>query len=251
MLPVIQYRLTETHCRDHAQAQPLQFPRLRSYILLATKYDIISLRDWATTAIETIYPPSLTPLATTRTLETSAAAIYAVDALALSRQCDIPSILPAVFYCLSTLRWRHNEDGGRGHGVLDPGDMRRLIVGRESLQDASVRLATTMSLPYSLLPTPLVNSLAELGLSRPSLVPILDRFCVGPPPCREAVTKEWMRVFVSADTCYRPQSILRSLSELSVNPESKLCVRCAQGHLENIRIQTELVVKAIPGWFGL
>ena len=112
-----------------------------------------------------------------------------------------------------------------------------------------MRLATTMSLPHSLLPPTLAKSFAESGLSRPS--PVLERFCAGPPPCREAVTKEWMRVFVSADTCYRPQSILRSLSELSVNPEGKLCMRCAQEHLENLRRQTELVVKAIPGWFGL
>ena len=212
---------------------------------------MIALRDWALTAIETIYPPSLTPLATTRTPDTNAAFIYAVDALALARQCDVLSILPAVFYCLSTIRWRYNEDGGRGHAILDPVDMRRMIVGRESLQDASIRLATTMSLPHSLLPSTLVKSLAESGLSRPPSLPVLERFCVGPSPCRDAVAKEWMRVFVGADTCYRPQSILRSLSELSVNPESKLCVRCAQGHLENIRRQTELVVKAIPGWFGL
>jgi hypothetical protein len=217
---------------------------------LATKYDIIALRDWAITALETIYPPSLTPLATARTPGANAASIYAVDALALARQCDIPSILPAVFYCLSTIRWRYNEDGGRAHGILDPHDMRRLLVGRESLQDASIRLATTMSLPHSLLPTTLAKSLAEPGLSRPT-TPVLERFCVGPSLCREAVTKEWTRVFVSADTCYRPQSILRSLSELSLNPESKLCVRCAQEHLENTRRQTELVIKAIPGWFGL
>jgi len=218
---------------------------------LATKYDIIALRDWATTAIETVYPPSLTPLATARTPETNAAFIYAVDALMLARQCDVPSILPAVFYCLSTIRWRYNEDGGRGHGILDPVDVRRLIVGRESLQDASMRLATTMSLPQSLLPATLVKLLAESGLPRPPPVPVLERFCVGLSPCREAVTKEWMRVFVSTDTCYRPQSILRSLSELSVCPENKLCMRCAQEHVENIRRQTELVVKAIPGWFGL
>jgi len=212
---------------------------------------MISLRDWTVTAIEAIYPPSLTPLATTRTPETNAAFIYAVDALALARQCDVPSILPAVFYCLSTIRWRYNEDGGRGHGILDPVDMRRMIVGRESLQDASMRLATTMSLPHSLLPSTLVKSLAESGQSRLPSISVLEQFCMGPFPCREAVTREWARVFVSADTCYRPQSILRSLSELNVNPESKLCVHCAQEHLENIRRQTELVVKAIPGWFGL
>jgi len=278
---------SDSLCRDHfqAQAQPLQFPKLRSCILLATKYDMIALRDWALTAIEMIYPPSLTPLATARTPDTHAAFIYAVDALALARQCDVPSILPAVFYCLSTIRWRYNEDGGRGHGILDPVDMRRMIVGRESLLDASMRLATTMSLPHSLLPSTLVKSLAasstaaaatpaaivvaiesesgeSSGLSeqqqqqhsRPlaSLsLPVLERFCVGPSPCREAVTKEWMRVFVGPDTCYRPQSILRSLSEITINPESKLCVQCAQVHLENLRRQTELVVKAIPAWFGL
>jgi hypothetical protein len=242
---------------------------------------MLALRDWALTAIETLYPPSLTPLATARTPETNAAFIYAVDALALARQCDIPSILPAVFYCLSTIRWRYNEDGGRGHGILDPVDMRRMIVGRESLQDASMRLATTMSLPHSLLPSTLVKSLATAAtaaagesessgesaglsslsvsaglvpLSRPPAslsLPVLERFCVGPSPCREAVTKEWMRVFVGPDTCYRPPSILRSLSEITVNPGSKLCVQCAQEHLENLRRQTELVVKAIPGWFGL
>ena len=219
---------------------------------------MITLRDWALIAIETIYPPSLTPLATARTPDTNAAFIYAVDALALARQCDVPSILPAVFYCLSTVRWKYNEDGGRGHGILDPVDMRRMIVGRESLQDASMRLATTMSLPHSLLPSTLVKSLAAesgsgSGLPRPApLLPVLERFCVlGPSSCRETVAREWMRVFVGADTCYRPQSILRSLSELSVNPESRLCVRCVQEHLENLRRQTELVVKAIPGWFGL
>lgn len=211
----------------------------------------MGLRDWAITAIQTIYPPSLTPLATARTPETNAAFIFAVDALALARQCDVPSILPAIFYCLSTIRWKYNEDGGRGHGILDPVDMRRLVVGRESLQDASIRLATTMSLPHSLLPTTLVKSLADSGLSRPPLTPVLERFCVGPSPCREVVAKEWIRVFVSADTCYRPQSVLRSLSELCVNPESKLCMLCAQEHTDNIRRQTELVVKAIPGWFGL
>ena len=97
---------------------------------------MIALRDWAVITIEAIYPPSLTPLATTRTPDTNAAFIY----VALARQCDAPSILPAVFYCLSTITWRYNEDGGRGHGILDLVDMRRMIVGRESLQDASMLL---------------------------------------------------------------------------------------------------------------
>jgi len=139
---------------------------------------MITLRDWAATTIEVIYPPSLTPLATTHTPNKNAAFIYAVDALALACQCGVPSILPAISYCLSTIRWRYNEDGGRGHRIMNPVDMRRTIVGRELLQDASIRLATIMSLPRSLLPSTLVKSLAQSGQSRLPSIPVLERFCV-------------------------------------------------------------------------
>lgn len=57
----------------------------------------------------------------------------------LARECDVPDILPAAFYALSVQKWSCCADGGRSHLVLNPSDLRRLIAGREGLQDFLIR----------------------------------------------------------------------------------------------------------------
>ena len=64
--------------------------------------------------------------------------IYLTEVISLARECDVPDILPSAFYALSIQKWRNSADGGRSHVVLHPSDLRRLIVGRESLQDILV-----------------------------------------------------------------------------------------------------------------
>ena len=61
------------------------------------------------------------------------------EAIALARECDVPEILPAAFYALSVQKWRDFADGGRSHLVLHPSDIRRLIAGRERLQDILIQ----------------------------------------------------------------------------------------------------------------
>ena len=65
---------------------------------------------------------------------------YRVEAIVLARECDVLEILPAAFYSLSVQRWTHGADGGRSHLTLSPYDLRRLIVGREGLQDFLVTM---------------------------------------------------------------------------------------------------------------
>lgn len=55
--------------------------------------------------------------------------------ICLAREFDIPEILPAAFYTLAVQRWANGSDGGRSHLILSPDDLRRLIVGREMLQE--------------------------------------------------------------------------------------------------------------------
>lgn len=57
------------------------------------------------------------------------------EAISLARECDVPDILPAAFYALSVQKWSCSAEGGRSHTVLHPSDLRRLIAGREGLQD--------------------------------------------------------------------------------------------------------------------
>ena len=98
------------------------------------------------------------------------------DAIALARQCNVPEILPAAFYALAVQRWRPSPsrpcsfsgspnqasnsrnfasgtDGGRAHAVLDPMDLRRLVMGREALQDVLVEfVAAPLSVSPCMLP---------------------------------------------------------------------------------------------------
>lgn len=62
------------------------------------------------------------------------------EAIALARECDVPEILPAAFYALSVQRWDRGADGGLSHMILSSQDLRRLIIGRERLQDMLVEL---------------------------------------------------------------------------------------------------------------
>jgi len=50
-------------------------------------------------------------------------------------------------------------------------------------------------LPHSLLPSTLVKCLAESGQSRLPSIPVLERFCVGPSPCREAALGLYLSLF--------------------------------------------------------
>lgn len=64
----------------------------------------------------------------------------ASEAISLARECDIPEVLPSAFYALSIQKFHTYGDGGRSHLVLSPHDLRRLIAGREALQDVLLKI---------------------------------------------------------------------------------------------------------------
>lgn len=159
------------------QIRPVIFEALAGVLRIATKYEFDQLRSWAVNQLRSTWPPSLDHMA-------PLALPHAADAIALARQCNVPEILPAAFYALAVQRWRpapsrpcsfsgsatsssssspnqanagrnfaSGTDGGRAHAVLDPMDMRRLVMGREALQDVLVEfVAAPLSITPCMLP---------------------------------------------------------------------------------------------------
>ncbi|KAH7911873.1 hypothetical protein BJ138DRAFT_1112858 [Hygrophoropsis aurantiaca] len=108
--------------------QPVVFQVLAGTMRISTKYEIYDLREWAKRELFSRWPIDLTKM-------NNNALPHAAEAICLARECDIPEILPAAFYALSTQRWAHNAEGGQSHLTLHPEDLRCFIAGRESLQD--------------------------------------------------------------------------------------------------------------------
>lgn len=228
----------------------IPFSTIRSHLTISNKYEIETLRSYAQQALEALYPANLSLLFTCTPQQHSVALLNAADAILLGRTSDLPSVLPAAFYYLSTAKWRYNEDSGKAHAALSPVDLRRLIVGREALQDASIRLATTLSVPFALLPPSLQESLREDLDHGPHTTPVVQSFCF--PDCANAVLREWSATFFSPDAAYKNPSLLRTLKELAERgAPGELCAHCSGIRGVWLHKQANLVIRSIPGWFGL
>lgn len=208
------------------------------------------LRTVSQQALECLYPASLNLLFAGPPLQQSTIVHNAAEAILLARICDVPAVLPAAFYHLSTAKWRYDEDGGRAHASLSPIDVRRLIMGREALLDASIRLATTLSVPFGLLPSNVQEFARADEDHSPNAPPITQAFCSS--TCAGAVLKEWSLAFFSPETAYKNISLLKTLKELAeANSPEELCLNCSIIRSSWLMKQTKLVMLSIPGWFGL
>ncbi|TFK50579.1 hypothetical protein OE88DRAFT_1631207 [Heliocybe sulcata] len=108
--------------------KPVIFDSLSGALRISTKYEIPKLRDWAVSELLSRWPKELEELST-RGLP------HAAEAINLARECDVPEILPAAFYALAIQKWHCYAEGGRSHVILGSVDLRRVISGREGLQD--------------------------------------------------------------------------------------------------------------------
>ncbi|KAL0952890.1 hypothetical protein HGRIS_007109 [Hohenbuehelia grisea] len=106
------------------------FDALSGALRISTKYEIPELRTWAVRGMHRRWPR----LGSLHSM-TYAAFANTAEAIMLARECDVPEILPSAFYALSFQRWSCNSEGGRSHLVLPPPDLRRLLEGRELIQD--------------------------------------------------------------------------------------------------------------------
>ncbi|KAF7369741.1 hypothetical protein MVEN_00305800 [Mycena venus] len=105
------------HHDDFLQ-QAITFDILSGALRISTKYEIAKLRQWAVEELLSRWPVDVANMRLN-------ALPHAAEAINLAQECN-------KFHC--------SADGGRSHIVLSPNDLRRLIAGREALQDALVRI---------------------------------------------------------------------------------------------------------------
>ncbi|KAF9235009.1 hypothetical protein BU15DRAFT_51921 [Melanogaster broomeanus] len=121
--------------RSSFELRSTTFNIIAGALRISTKYDIPELRLWCKQQLLSRWPLNVADMNTS-------AIPNAAEAICLARELDVPEILPAAFYALSVQRWAKGIDGGRSHLILSPEDLRRLIVGREELQERLTGLLT-------------------------------------------------------------------------------------------------------------
>ncbi|KAF8259086.1 hypothetical protein EI94DRAFT_1752479, partial [Lactarius quietus] len=109
--------LDDSHGNFWEKDEPT-YDTIASILHLATKYEFSDVRACATAKLHEVWP-SPTSL---ETMDVRAFSPHRADAVALARQCDLPEILPAIFYSLA-VDYTHTR----------PADQRRLIAGAARL----------------------------------------------------------------------------------------------------------------------
>jgi len=189
---------------------------------LASKYDFPELRQWTIARLTEWWPhleliPSipLTPVP-----------LPHASAIVLARETDVTELLPAAFYGLATVRWRGTRDGGDAQDLLVPTDLRRVIVGKEGLQDLMDEFRDSM-----------------------------DRANIVANPndphhwCYVTLERRWHQAFIrspGAEVC-----LLRVLQEMASENISSACDTHLRWHREMARTRLERVIAVIPGLFSL
>ncbi|VDC04674.1 unnamed protein product [Peniophora sp. CBMAI 1063] len=103
------------------------YETLAGALRLSTKYEIASLREKAVRAVIKIWPRE----DRMRRLDTTAFNSHRVDAIALARQCDLPEILPSIFYSFAI----EYQSFPSLSPTLDPWDAQRILSAVSALQD--------------------------------------------------------------------------------------------------------------------
>ncbi|KAJ7161139.1 hypothetical protein C8R46DRAFT_862706, partial [Mycena filopes] len=203
------------------------FDRVAGALRIATKYEMDGLREWAVRELLERWPQDVVDMRLN-------ALPHAAEAIALAHECALPEILPACFYALSVQKWAAGADGGRSHLVLARDDMRRLIAGREALQDLLVRI--------------LVAPLAEPGCNSYFIkTDTADECCA-------RWREEYWRTRLAPDAgapygtwlARELQGMLRDEAFVGT-----LCDDCARAHLGLVRWRLGRLRGAIPGFFLL
>ncbi|KAJ7730064.1 hypothetical protein DFH07DRAFT_969270 [Mycena maculata] len=207
---------------DEFLNQVVTFDILSGALRISTKYEIPGLRRWAIEELSSRWPVDVVSMRLN-------ALPHAAEAITLAQECNVPEILPAAFYALSVQKFHASADGGRSHLVLSPNDLRRLIAGREALQDALLRIA--------------VDPLTEPGCAN-------NAACAHCAPRRA----EYWRARLAPD----PKSpwstwLVRELDWMLRDDAfaGTLCPACFHGHMSTIKWRLGRLRGAMPGFFLL
>ncbi|KAH9176124.1 hypothetical protein EDB89DRAFT_202449 [Lactarius sanguifluus] len=119
--------LDDSHGNFWEKDEPT-YDMIASILRLATKYEVSDVRACTIAKLHELWPLP----ASLETMDTRAFSPHRADAVALARQCDLPEILPAIFYSLAV---DYTHTGGRvlPGRLSEPVDQRRLIVGAARL----------------------------------------------------------------------------------------------------------------------
>jgi hypothetical protein len=98
------------------------YDTIASILRLATKYEVPEVRACATAKLHEVWPPPTS----LETMDERAFSPHRADAVALARQCDLPEILPAIFYSLAVDYAHTHVLPGR---LSEAVDQRRLVTG--------------------------------------------------------------------------------------------------------------------------
>ncbi|KAL1751485.1 hypothetical protein FB107DRAFT_278628 [Schizophyllum commune] len=111
-----------------AYGRAQHWPVLKGALRISTKYAIADLREAVVTSLRAIWPETIFDMDLN-------CLPNAAEAITLARECNVPEILPSAFYALSVQRWSTGADGWTNHLAISPSDLRRLIAGREAIQE--------------------------------------------------------------------------------------------------------------------
>ncbi|KAJ7158006.1 hypothetical protein C8R43DRAFT_853792, partial [Mycena crocata] len=209
---------------DEFPDRAITFDTLAGALRISTKYEIASLRKWAIEELVSRWPVDVVNMRLN-------ALPHAAEAINLAQECNVPEVLPSAFYALSVQKFHCSADGGRSHIILSPNNLRRLIAGREALQDALVRIV--------------VEPLIEPGCPTSA-----NAFCGHCAPRRS----EYWRTRLTPDA-KSPWGtwLIRELEQMLRDEAfvNSLCNDCLQSHLSTIRWRLGRLRGAMPGFFLL
>ncbi|KAJ7258069.1 hypothetical protein B0H12DRAFT_1049146 [Mycena haematopus] len=210
------------HIDDFLQ-KAITFDVLSGALRISTKYEIGDLRCWAVQELLSRWPVDVASMRLD-------ALPHAAEAINLAQECNVPEILPSCFYALSVQKFHRSADGGRSHIVLSPSNLRRLIVGREALQDALVHIV--------------IDPLTEPGCFNNSA------FCGQCDPRR---IEYWRTRLTPNPNSPWGTWLTRELVQMLGDDAfvSTLCPDCVHRHLSTIRWRLGRLQGSIPSFFLL
>ncbi|EIN05696.1 hypothetical protein PUNSTDRAFT_145651 [Punctularia strigosozonata HHB-11173 SS5] len=199
------------------------FDVLAGCLRISTKYDIPALREWGICEMHRRWPPNV------EDINSGISFPHAAEAINLAREVDVPDVLPAAFYSLSLQKWRASSEGGRSHMILSLHDLRRLIVGREALEEV------TLGMLQNPLPSEdRVCSACTPGLER------LWREALGPEPDMPWVHGCWLLRALRSLTNWTPPS-----------GDAQVCAGCADYSASLAHVRLREVKRRMAQWFLL
>ncbi|KAH9064410.1 hypothetical protein EDB87DRAFT_1598880 [Lactarius vividus] len=205
--------LDDSHGNFWEKDEPT-YDMIASILRLATKYEVSEVRACTIAKLHELWPLP----ASLETMDTRAFSPHRADAVALARQCDLPEILPAIFYSLAV---DYTHTGGRvlPGRLSDPVDQRRLIIGAARL-DAFFANA--------------LQRAQALGC------------CAG---CRACIRERWAALLGSAWTL---RAMYWQWAEVADEKAwDGLCMDCFCSYESFLEMTRTHLRDAIPGFFGL